>query len=215
MFSGMLFLKRRRLTYVGVSLIIGCAGAIIFDMRGRGIASARVAGVPLEFAVFWLIGVFLIDLTWRVRARSSNGRFVRSAAWSGICLGVIAITWILAATVIPDSARVYLMLRRPYIDAHWQVDPVTKLTYFPLDFYHVDESGKIVVPGDFFVLDQENRLSVDPISHEVNSPKCLGAIYTADRLEGQIYILRHYTETATAPLFPCLITPALEGEQPP
>ena len=89
--------------------------------------------------------------------------------------------------VIPDSASVYLMVRRPYIDAHWQVDPITNLTYFPLAFYHVDESGKTVVPGHFFVLDRGNQLVVNPISHVVDWPKCPGAIYTAYRLEDQIY----------------------------
>jgi len=214
MFSRMLFSKQHRLTYIVVSAIIGCACATIFDMRSHGIASATAAGIPLQFAAFWLIGVFLVDLTWRVRTHSSNRKWARAATWSGICLGVIAITWILAAMVIPDSASVYLMVRRPYIDAHWQVDPITNLTYFPLAFYHVDESGKTVVPGHFFVLDRGNQLVVNPISHVVDWPKCPGAIYTAYRLEDQIYIVRHYTIGATAPLFACLITPIPNRERP-
>jgi hypothetical protein len=215
MSSRTIFAKQHRLAYVVVSLIIGCTCAIIFNMRGRGIVSAQVAGVPLALALFWLMGVFLLDLVWRIRTCSSGVKFVRAAAWSGICLCIIVITWILLARVVPDSARVYLMLRRSYIETHWQVDPVTKLTYFPLDFYRADESEKTFVPGDFFVLDQDNQLKVDPATHEVTWPKCLGAIYTANRLDDTIYILRHYTMSVTAPIFPCLITPAPKSERLP
>ena len=206
--------KQHRLTYLVVSSIIGCTCAIIFNMRGRGIVSAQVAGAPIALAVFWLIAAFLIDLVWRIRTRSLDRWYFRAAAWSGICLCIIVTTWILLALVVPDSARLYLTLRRSYIETHWQVDPVTKMIYFPLHFYWLDESGKTVVPSDFFVLDH-NKMKVDPVTHEVTWPKCLGAIYTADRLDGNIYILRHYAMSVTAPIFPCLITPVLKSELPP
>jgi hypothetical protein len=195
--------------------MIGCACAVIFNMRHRGILSTQAAGAPIALAIFWLIAVFLIDFAWRISLRRSDGwHFFRAAAWSGICLCTIVMTWTLSAPLVPDPARVYLALRRSYIETHWQVDPVTNLIYFPLHFYRLDESGKNVIPSDFFVLDQNNQMKVDPVTHEVTWPNCPGAIYTADRLDDKIYILRHYTTSVTAPLFPCLITPVRKSEMP-
>ena len=117
--------------------------------------------------------------------------------------------------MIPDLAWVYFILRRSYIETHWQVDPVTKVIYFPLDFYWADEKGKTVVPAHFFMLNQNNQISVGPVEHEVTQPNCPGAIYTADRMDGKIYFLRTYTMSVDATVFPCLITPTLNSKPPP
>ena len=206
------FSKHRRLTYVLVSIVIGFACAIFVGMRVSGIASAKVAAAPFEVAFFWLIGVFLIDLIWRVRTGSSNGMFARAVAWSGICMSAVMLAWLVGAIVFPDTAGVYLLLQRSYIDAHWRVDPVTQVTYFPIAFGSADESGRAVVPSSFFVLDKYSELIVG--SGELVRPSCPNVNYLAKRLEGQIYILRQYTEQ-DAHLTPCLITPTPKSEQPP
>ncbi len=208
-------LFKHRLIHVVISAIIGVSCAIIFDMRHNGIVSATVAGRPIELATLWLVGIFVADLVLHKTSHTSeltqfaseSARFAGAVRSFGICLAVIAISWIAASEVLPNSARIYLMFYRQYISEHWQVDPVTKLTYLPLDFYATDDSERMVVPAHFFLLDREHRLGFDPSSHKVTWPTCPGAIYTAFRLEDQIYILRHYAVSATAPLFPCLITP--------
>jgi hypothetical protein len=212
MFSGTFFLKHRRLTYVVASSIIGFGCAIFINMRVNDIASAKVAAVPFGVAFFWLIGVFLIDLICRVRAGASNGNFSRAAAWSGICMGTVVLAWLFGAIAFPDTAGLYLVLQRSYIDTHWRVDPVTRVTYFPLAFEKADAGGATVVPRSFFVLDKYSELIVS--SGELMRPSCPNATYLARRLEGQIYILQQYAEQ-DAYLTPCLVTPAPKSELPP
>ena len=75
-------------------------------------------------------------------------------------MSAVMLAWLVGAIVFPDTAGVYLLLQRSYIDAHWRVDPVTQVTYFPIAFESADESGRAVVPSSFFVLDKYSELIV-------------------------------------------------------
>ena len=201
-----MFSDMRSPTSIVLAAILGFAGALIFNLRSRGIVSAGVAGAPLEGAIVLLTMLFFVELIWPLRGGSPLGRLLRAMARSGICSLVIASTWSLGTIALPDSARIYFLINRSYIDKHWVLDPVSELTYFPIDAYELDRSGS-AVPLNFFVMDKEKKLKVDPLSHEVTSPSCPGAQYTAEVIRGQIYVLRHYTIAAGAALSPCLITP--------
>jgi hypothetical protein len=212
MMIGLLFSKLRLLTYGIVSSMIGCAAAIILGMRGYGIGPGVAADAVPVGLICWLIAVFVMDLTWRIRSGAPGLKWLRSAGWSGASFGIVVAAWILTASATPNPAGIYLAMRRSYIDAHWQVDPVTKLTYFPIAFY--DYNGK-AVPYSLFLKDSESQLKIDPLGHDLLWPRCSTASYAAHRLEDKIYVLRQYEVSPELSYSPCLITPAPKSTPPP
>lgn len=209
----MFFSQYRRLVYVAISSIIGFAFTALMSMRLNGILSGPIVAVPLGLGLLWLIGVFLVDLIWRIKTEPfvEIGMLPRAAAWSVICMIIAALASLLGVIVCPDPAGVYLTLQRSNIDAHWRVDPVTGLTYFPIAFEKADRDGKTEVPWAFFVLDRHSGLSI--ANGDLVRPSCPQVL--AKRLDAQIYFLRQFPIEGSTYLTPCLITAAPRRERPP
>jgi hypothetical protein len=128
----------------------------------------------------------------------------RAAAWPVICAIIAVLASSLGAHVFPDPAGVYLTLHRSNIDAHWRIDAVTGVTYFPIAFEKADKDGKTEVPWAFFVLDRYGKLSVT--DGQLVRPSCPQVL--AKRLDAQIYFLRQFPVEGSTFLTPCLITSA-------
>jgi hypothetical protein len=203
MFMRTILWKRRTAASITTAMIFGSACAVFLNMRSRGFASAEVTGIPVACAALFLAALFFLELVWPRKKCSLLWRPFVAAARTGACLLVIVSVSIWGAMLLPDAAFVYFLFNHSYIDAHWTVDPVTKFAYFPID-YERDESGSLL-PLDFFVLDKENKLTVDSFSNAVTSPSCPRAEYTAYRVSPQVYAVR---QEGQSPNNPCLITPS-------
>ena len=149
--------------------------------------------------------------------RQKDARLGTTARRAILCFVITLLVGVFASTLasnsFPDPARIYLWLWRPYVESHWQVDPVAHLTYFPLDYTGVGYKNQEIVPHNFFVLDDKKALRLDehpdPYSglRRLISPSCPDAKYDASRLDGEIYIVNNYIDDPDEPSQPCLITP--------
>jgi hypothetical protein len=146
----------------------------------------------------------------------------RKEGWaSRLCFSILSSLMILVAIYytnlspydFPEPAGIYLRWWRPYVESHWQVDPVTHLIYFPLDYAgSSNKDDHLVAPLNFLVLDDKKAFVIDPYSTpgrmgRLRSPTCPDADLEVLRLEGQIYIVRQYADDFHKDSESCLITP--------
>jgi hypothetical protein len=204
----------RSSVYAVLALMIGLIPSVCIKLTGRGFASDFISLLPFiaDLAMAALVAlIFFAELLLRPRGERLTRALFRAFFCSLVALLVGVLAWVWLAPEVPDPARIYLWLWRPYLESHWRVDPVTHLTYFPLDYTGVGKDNKEVVPHNFFVLDDRGTLVLDENPHHgisrLISPSCPGAKYYASRLDEKIYIVNNYIDDPDEPSEPCLITP--------
>jgi hypothetical protein len=200
-----LFYDHRSLCYVAIASAFGLVIGLFFKLASRGILTGVAPVVAVMCAIVWLTGIVLIDLIWPTKSRTYGGRLITGIAQSATSLVIIAAIWLLAVMFLPDPARVYLLARWQYIQTHWLTDPVSKLSYFPLDHTRVNNYGAF--PRNFYLLDRNGNFEVDRYSDRLISPSCPHAKYEAKLLSGNIYMVRFFVDDTDEPAVPCLVTP--------
>lgn len=201
-----LFYNHRSLSCVAIASAFGLVIGLFFKLASRGIVNGNVPVVAVMCAIVWLAAIALIDLIWPTTSRRFGGRLIVGVARSATSLFVIAAIWVLAVALLPDPAQVYLLIRREYIHAHWLTDPVSKLTYFPLDYTKMKDNG--LFPRNFYLLDRNGDFEIDRYTNRLISPKCPHAKYEAKFLGGNVYVVRFFIDDMDEPAVPCLVTPA-------
>jgi hypothetical protein len=198
-----------------LAFLIGVSGPICIKMTSRGFVSGIFSSIPFvayPLMLVWPSIAFLAGLLFRKTGMRLTSTIVRALFFSFITSLIAFFGCALASTSFPDPARIYLWLWRPYVESHWQVDPVTHLTYFPLDYTGVGKENKEIVPHNFFILDDKEKFVLDASSYHgisrLIAPFCPNAKYEASRLDEKIYIVANYVDDPDEPSEPCLITPA-------
>jgi hypothetical protein len=198
------------LTRLVLAAAIGFAGAVAAKMSDRGFAPRWLVVVAAISALGWMAYIFVSEMT----RPSNKGRLVIrvfcGSVWSCLSLLIVVLTWTYASNILPDTALVYLKLRRPYIQSHWRADPVSKLSYFPLDYTTMDRDDvqpQNFVPRNFLVLDNAGTFLIDEYSNRLLSPSCSHAKYEARRLEDNIFVVRIYVDDIDEISIPCLVAP--------
>jgi hypothetical protein len=212
------FVKRflydhRFLTCAAISLTIGFAIGLFFKMLGRGIINGGAPFITVLCAIIWLTIIVVIDFAWPRKNRTFGDGFFVGIGRGIINLVIISVAGLLAVEVFPDPARIYLRVRYQYIQSHWMTDPVSGLSYFPLDYTRVNELETF--PRNFYLLDENGTFEVDRYSDRLLSPACPQAKYSAEFLGNKIYIVRFYVIDSAEQASPCLVTPIpRKGNQP-
>lgn len=190
-------------------------------MRSSGFVPPSVEAIPVYFGLLWIAGVFLLELVRVIRGVTIQPVIamieapIRALAWSGICVIIVVVSWIFAAIVFPDSSVIYFKLNRSYITSNWQIDPVTKLPYFPTAFYKADLIGRSIVPSHYYVLDEQYRITFEPFFRRFEIRECRDEYTIVVSVEDRTYFVRQYTEEGGSYIKPCLITPTLKNDRPP
>jgi hypothetical protein len=187
-------------------------------MRSSGFVSPSLETISVGCALLWIAGVFLCELVPRVIAITSRAQLLvtvseatfKAVAWSAICVVTTLVSLIFAAKVFPASSVVYFKLNRSYIESHWQIDPVSKLTYFPIAFEDAGPVGKTTIPSRYYVLKEHYPKSLDsPVPGFTLSSGCRNDFFDV-HVEEQVYFVFHYSEPDEYYLTPCRITPTLK-----
>jgi hypothetical protein len=215
----MLFVKRifhehRAVTSCAIDVIVGFYLGVAFKMDFGGIGSGSVPAVATGCAIIWLTSSFVLGVAWPTRERMIDARIILALGRSIRSLVTLLVVGFLAIEILPDPARIYLLLWRQYIQEHWMTDPHTGLFYFPLRYVSLNESETF--PLTFYLWDKNRDFRMDPYGNpRLISPACPGAKYSAKSLGENIYFLRFYVDDPAEPASPCLTTPTLKhGNQP-
>jgi hypothetical protein len=195
------------------SLLMGVTSATFSSAAELGIVPYRWVTASLIAGAGWIVVGFIEE------ARKVWSLFdaLRSSLWIFLFFGL---GWVLTSSafrqeVLPDPTLVYFHLRRSYIETHWQVDPKSRLSYFPLDYLAMEKlnrggaSGKEIVPRNFLARDYAGKFSIDRTDGRLTSPSCPNAKYSARRLEGPVYAVRLYIDDVDEVSEPCLVAPTI------
>jgi hypothetical protein len=208
-----LFYDHRFLTCAAIASMLGFAIGLLFKVTLRGIITGFEPIIALVCAMIWLISIVVIDVVWPTKNRARDAGFFVGIARSAACLIVIGVVWLWSIVVLPDPAKIYLRIWHQYIESHWLTDPISRLSYFPLNYTSVSELETF--PLNFYLLDANGEFKLDPYSDRLISPACPQAKYYAKYLQDNIYIVRFYIDDAAELAIPCLITPTpKKGNQP-
>jgi hypothetical protein len=195
------------------SATVAVAVAVSMRVYDRGMASHSLVN-GAEILAFGLIILILVRELLRLRG-DFGSRILYGFFLSFLSLLIFVPTWVCALQAIPDPALLYWQIWQPYIQGHWQTDPVSKFIYFPIDYTTMDYStandrGK-VVPRNFFVLDDIGMFEISKYDGRVISPSCANAKYSALRVEEKIYVVRLFIDDPDETSDPCLVTPMQKG----
>jgi len=174
-------------------IVAGVAGAISFTAVDEGIIRGWLLLLVIVVILALLIAALILKGSLAVRV---------SRAFLGMI--VVVCSWVFAG-VLPDPAVVYFNIFRKDIEAHWKIDPITNVVYFPVD-YGVDDEGK-KFPRNFFVLDNAGTFAADEYTKNLLSPRCGKSKYIVRFRRENVLFLRFYTDGADEPVRSCLIIP--------
>jgi hypothetical protein len=198
-------MSARHWVFLGVSLLIGVAGAVFYDLS-RIDLSFGVEALIVVLALCWLIAIVAIE--YCMSRRRFLLRMPSALCWSVGALTIVIVSWKGVSEALPDPGRAYFSLRRSYIESHWAEDARTGIIYFPVTYINLDRDGKSKIPGSFFLFDKNRRVLT--LSERLILPSCPLANYEAHEIEDRVYMIRQFVRSPDQPIEPCLITPTRE-----